>query len=813
MEAAKKPRALSINQLPQELLVVMVDATAQTAKDARDAMARIAASHVGARAFFADKAEVAVIVFGSKGTNNKVNSDAAEQGYDGQFEHVTVIGRDADTGTTGLAEARLGTAAAVREALLPQNCCAAACWMDAFVVALDLVHTRTQELFSKLSGPGQKTVAGRGGRVVPTQRILLLTAGDTAASLAGSGKTPSATDAGGLMTGLANIGGADVVVALAGGKEMGGAALDREMFVSMGATVIGLNEALREAETPRVRPAPKPTATARTELQLGPHARIPVFTYYHTKKEPFPSMQDYYTKANMEGATGAVTKDTEYHIKEAAIEDEYKPLERADMIDGFKYGHQIVPVDDNQAEALKFDGGPASLKLLGFPDKSLVSLSHAYGQPEVMTAPPGDNAAAAALSALVRAADIEGCVVAMRFVRKDAVTPQLCVGVPCVAIHDLVPGVTPDCLLLYKLPYVDSIRFLKRSPQIARKRTQPTDSQQAASDALVSALMLPDDAGPTPLKVVNPIIHRLFCEVVEGGARDATVEAAGKDAGSAWVLQSIVGQCDLFDAATAEVALGKFTDSFPVQRKKTKTRGARDDEVPADGAADPPADAVGVPTDGAAAPAPTDGAPTDVKAVEVAAAPDNAASRSAAAAHIVIERRDPSGDFRRAINGADAPTIEAALLKGREVVLVLTEESSEHFDRAGELLVAVREASASAGVAAVGAYNAFVQDVIAARFSAGRRRRFWTEQVVARKAGLITKLEAEGGAPVNVASALLEGGAAQREEPKVEEAQLDGDDMFEDMVRSAPKSRVGALTHRPPAALVADCRARALAQV
>ena len=144
---------------------------------------------------------------------------------------------------------------------------------------------------------------------------------------------------------------------------------------------------------------------------------------------------------------------------------------------------------------------------------------------------------------------------------------------------------------------------------------------------------------------------------------------------------------------------------------------------------------------------------------------------------------------------------------------MLTEESSEHFDRAGELLVAVREASASAGVAAVGAYNAFVQDVIAARFSAGRRRRFWTEQVVARKAGLITKLEAEGGAPVNVASALLEGGAAQREEPKVEEAQLDGDDMFEDMVRSAPKSRVGALTHRPPAALVADCRARALAQV
>lgn len=671
--------------------------------------------------------------------------------------------------TAGLEEARLETVAAIDAALAlgdtgagaVDRCSKSSCWADAMTVAFDLISSRADAWRDRVSDNALKTIdQERGGRVCRKNSVLLLTAGDTTASLAGSGKQPTIGDVEMLKDGITNVGGCEVTAALAGDAEMGGAPADRAMLKDMGAKLISAHQALEEAEAPRAKPTPKPTAH-KTRLQLGPHVELDVCMYKNIAREGFPTMKAHYETAAKEvGATGKITKETEYYRKDAGIEDEYKPLEKEDMVQGYKYGHQLVPLGEEQEAALDFSGGPASLKLLGFVEPSCLPLSHAYPEPQLVVAPPGDNRSAMALSALARALDDEGTHAALRFVRKDGAQPQLCAAVPALA-EGANKAISPDALLLYKLPFADAIRFFRHPLQLNEKGEDPSAEQVAAADVLVGALTLPDGEGPTCASAFNPCIRRLYEKVLDGGLDDDGAGISGARANDAWVIASVMrGAQAAVDADAVKAAAARFGEACPVRARKRKATEGPEDEQKEQAQAG----AAG----GRAGAKPAASGPS-TPAVQVKREADL----------VVIGRRDPVGDFEAALaGGASAERVSAALAKGHEVVVTLANDGSAEFTRAGGLLAALRKASVTAGCTPVAAYNAFISDVVAPNFSQGRKQKFWAEQVVGAKAGPITKLEAEGGCSADEAKAVLEGGVGAK---PLEEAVAPAEDMDEDL--------------------------------
>ncbi|XP_066202013.1 X-ray repair cross-complementing protein 5 isoform X1 [Saccopteryx leptura] len=203
-----------------------------------------------------------------------------------------------------------------------------------------------------------------------------------------------------------------------------------------------------------------------------------------------------------------IKKETVYCLND---EDETE-VPKEDTIQGFRYGSDIIPFSKVDEEQMKYKTEGKCFSVLGFCRSSQVHRRYFMGNQVLKVfAAKDDEAAAVALSSLVRALDQLDMVAVVRYAYDRRANPQ--VGVAFPYIKD-----TYECLVYVQLPFMEDLRQYMFSSLKNTKKFTPTEAQLNAVDALIDSMSLVkkdekedtiEDLFPTT-KIPNPQFQRLF---------------------------------------------------------------------------------------------------------------------------------------------------------------------------------------------------------------------------------------------------------------------------------------------------------------
>ncbi|XP_037379903.1 X-ray repair cross-complementing protein 5 isoform X1 [Talpa occidentalis] len=203
-----------------------------------------------------------------------------------------------------------------------------------------------------------------------------------------------------------------------------------------------------------------------------------------------------------------IQKETVYCLND----DDETEVPKEDIIQGFRYGSDIIPFSKVDQEQMKYKSEGKCFSVLGFCRSSQVHRKYFMGHQVLKVfAAKDDQAAAVALSSLIHALDELDMVAVVRYAYDRRANPQ--VGVAFPYIKD-----TYECLVYVQLPFMEDLRQYMFSSLKNNKKYTPTEAQLSAVDALIDSMSLVkkdeeedtiEDLFPTT-KIPNPHFQRLF---------------------------------------------------------------------------------------------------------------------------------------------------------------------------------------------------------------------------------------------------------------------------------------------------------------
>uniref|UniRef100_A0A8C3W3X2 X-ray repair cross-complementing protein 5 n=1 Tax=Catagonus wagneri TaxID=51154 RepID=A0A8C3W3X2_9CETA len=203
-----------------------------------------------------------------------------------------------------------------------------------------------------------------------------------------------------------------------------------------------------------------------------------------------------------------IRKETVYCLND----DDETEVPKEDTIQGFRYGSDIIPFSKVDEEQMKYKSEGKCFSVLGFCRSSQVHRKYFMGNQVLKVfAAKDDEAAAVALSSLIHALDELDMVAVVRYAYDSRANPQ--VGVAFPYIKD-----TYECLVYIQLPFMEDLRQYMFSSLKNNKKCTPTEAQLSAVDALIDSMCLVkkdeeegtiEDLFPTS-KIPNPQFQRLF---------------------------------------------------------------------------------------------------------------------------------------------------------------------------------------------------------------------------------------------------------------------------------------------------------------
>ncbi|XP_073503568.1 X-ray repair cross-complementing protein 5 [Phyllobates terribilis] len=190
--------------------------------------------------------------------------------------------------------------------------------------------------------------------------------------------------------------------------------------------------------------------------------------------------------------------------------DEETEIERDDTIQGFRYGSDIIPFSKMDQDQMKYKTESKCFSVLGFTKASQIERTHFLGNQVLKVfAPTDDEAAAIALSTLIRALHDMEMVAVVRYAYDRRSNPQVGVAFPHIKEKY-------ECLIYVQLPYMEDLRQYLFPSLSNNNKFRPTDAQLTAVDSLIDnmSLVQEDDEGIEdlfkPSKIPNPQFQRLF---------------------------------------------------------------------------------------------------------------------------------------------------------------------------------------------------------------------------------------------------------------------------------------------------------------
>ncbi|XP_061465203.1 X-ray repair cross-complementing protein 5 isoform X2 [Rhineura floridana] len=203
-----------------------------------------------------------------------------------------------------------------------------------------------------------------------------------------------------------------------------------------------------------------------------------------------------------------IQRETVYCLND----DDETEVQKEDVIQGFRYGSDIIPFSKVDEEQMKYKTDGKCFAVLGFTRSSQVQ-RHRYMGNQVLKvfAAKDDEAAAVALSALIHALDELDMVAIVRYVYDRRSHPQVGVAFPLIKNEY-------ECLAYVQLPYMEDLRQYMFSSLKNNKKYTPTGDQLCAVDSLIDSMSLvcEDESEETiedifkTSKLPNPQFQRLY---------------------------------------------------------------------------------------------------------------------------------------------------------------------------------------------------------------------------------------------------------------------------------------------------------------
>uniref|UniRef100_A0A8C7Z1R9 X-ray repair cross-complementing protein 5 n=1 Tax=Oryzias sinensis TaxID=183150 RepID=A0A8C7Z1R9_9TELE len=241
------------------------------------------------------------------------------------------------------------------------------------------------------------------------------------------------------------------------------------------------------------------------QLTIGSSLSIRIVGYKAVTEEKLKKM--WITVDAQSNQREDVKKETVYCLDD----DNETEVQKEDIIQGFRYGSDIVPFSKVDQEQMKYKHDGKSFAVLGFTKQNLVLRHQFMGSQVVKIFPPKDDEhAGVALSALIRALDELKMVAIVRYAYDRRSNPQVGAAFPCIKQ-------TYECLIYVQLPFMEDLRPFAFPSLENNKKICPSETQLSAVDSLIDSMMLEekDENGELidllkPHHIPNPAFQRHF---------------------------------------------------------------------------------------------------------------------------------------------------------------------------------------------------------------------------------------------------------------------------------------------------------------
>ncbi|KAL0985687.1 hypothetical protein UPYG_G00160500 [Umbra pygmaea] len=260
--------------------------------------------------------------------------------------------------------------------------------------------------------------------------------------------------------------------------------------------------------------------------------------------------------------------DVKRDVVNCLDDDEETEVPKEDIIQGYRYGSDIVPFSKVDQDQMKYKTDGKSFAVLGFTKQSLVKRHHFMGNQILKVfAPKDDEHAGVALSALIRALDELKMVAVVRYVYARNGNPQIGAAFPCVKEKY-------ECLIYVQLPFMEDLRQYTFASLENNKKYTPSEEQLTAVDSLIDSMMLMEEDGEKKdcfkvNHIPNPQFQRLF-QCLHHRALDPSAPLPPMDH---WLTAAL--QRPLAVGARCRSPLDNMKKKFPlkevVKKKELKT--------------------------------------------------------------------------------------------------------------------------------------------------------------------------------------------------------------------------------------------------
>lgn len=178
-----------------------------------------------------------------------------------------------------------------------------------------------------------------------------------------------------------------------------------------------------------------------------------------------------------------VKRETVYCLDD----DNETEVDKDDVIQGFRYGSDIVPFSKVDQDQMKYKHDGKCFAVLGFTKHNSVQRHQFMGSQVIkIFAPKEDEHAAVALSAVIRALDELKMVAIVRYAHDRRCNPQVGAAFPCIKKNY-------ECLMYVQLPFMEDLRQFTFPSLENNKKFTPSDTQLSVVDSLIDSMMLVEE--------------------------------------------------------------------------------------------------------------------------------------------------------------------------------------------------------------------------------------------------------------------------------------------------------------------------------
>eukprot|EP00057_Strongylocentrotus_purpuratus_P022874 XP_011677348.1 PREDICTED: X-ray repair cross-complementing protein 5 [Strongylocentrotus purpuratus] len=285
-----------------------------------------------------------------------------------------------------------------------------------------------------------------------------------------------------------------------------------------------------------VRPTPW-----KVNLEIGSELKIPVSGYLKVKEATAKSWKSTFQKGHREFTPQTIRSK---HLND----DEETEVEKEDQVEGYRYGNDIIPISEEDKKNMDYKKPGKVMQVLGFTKDSKIKKHQQIGNSVyIFYAQPDDQAAAMSFSALVNALYETNSVAIVRRAYSGSSAPRIGFLAPHIKANY-------EALFYIELPFAEDLRMYTFMSLDNNKRCQPSEEQLAAVDSLIDNMDLmtaeEDEDGDTealkPKNTLNPYTQRL-CQCLMHRALNPDDPIPGIETAIATYLQpcrAVAVQCE-----------------------------------------------------------------------------------------------------------------------------------------------------------------------------------------------------------------------------------------------------------------------------